>query len=222
MQINKYNSSHTLINSVILEISTKANSAIKNNDEFHIVLTGGETPIFIYEKLKHIQTEWTKWHFYYTDERMNCESIHFKNEYIIRNNLLKHIPIKESQIHFMEELNDINNTIELYSSFFDLAPNFDLTLIGIGEDGHVASLFPGQFLGLSIDSPSLIPVYNSPKYPTQRISFSMSRINRSLSIFIIAMGETKRKIINKLIDGHDMPALHIKAIYDTTLFYFTD
>ena len=222
MQINKYNSSFTLINSVILEISTKANLTIKKNGEFHIVLTGGETPIFIYEKLKHIQTEWTKWHFYYTDERMNCESIHFKNEYIIRNNLLKHIPINESQIHFMEELSDINDTVEFYSSFFDSAPIFDLTLIGIGEDGHVASLFPGQNLGLSLDSPSLLPVYNSPKYPSQRISFSMSRINRSLSIFIIAMGEKKSIIINKLIDGHDIPALHIKGIHNTTLYYFID
>lgn len=222
MQINKYNSSYTLINSVILEISTKANLTIKKKGEFHIVLTGGETPIFIYEKLKHIQTEWTKWHFYYTDERMNCESIHFKNEYIIRNNLLKHIPINESQIHFMEELSDINDTVEFYSSFFDSAPIFDLTLIGIGEDGHVASLFPGQNLGLSLDSPSLLPVYNSPKYPSRRISFSMSRINRSLSIFIIAMGEKKSIIINKLIDGHDIPALHIKGIHNTTLFYFID
>lgn len=220
MQIKKFNSSHSLINSIILEISTKANLTIKKNGEFHIVLPGGETPIFIYEKLKHIQTEWTKWHFYYTDERMNCESIHFKNEYIIRNNLLKHIPINETQIHFLEELSDINETVEFYSSFFDSAPIFDLTLIGIGEDGHVASLFPGQNLGLSLDSPSLLPVYNSPKYPSQRISFSMSRINRSLSIFIIAMGEKKSIIINKLIDGNDIPASYIKGIHNTTLFYF--
>lgn len=202
-------------------IAQSAENAIKAKGKFHFVLTGGETPKQIYKKLKDLETDWSAWEFYISDERIGHLSENQINQSMVRNDFLNHVSVLESQIHFIENINDIQLALISYSQTISKCPVFDLTLLGIGEDGHVASLFPGHDLGLKPESPDVLPVYNSPKPPAQRISLSMNRLNRSRKILIIASGERKYKIVSDYCKVIDIPALHINAIEETILLYCT-
>jgi 6-phosphogluconolactonase len=209
------------VNNVVDLIKQSAESAIKAKGKFHFVLTGGETPKQIYKKLKDLETDWSAWEFYISDERIGHLSENQINQSMVRNEFLNHVSVLESQIHFIENNNDIQLALISYSLIISKCTVFDLTLLGIGEDGHVASLFPGHDLGLKPESPDVLPVYNSPKLPAQRISLSINRLNRSQKIFIIASGVQKNKIVADYCEGIDIPALHIKALEETILLYCT-
>ncbi|MFS8609476.1 MAG: 6-phosphogluconolactonase, partial [Gammaproteobacteria bacterium] len=75
---------------------------------------------------------------------------------------------------------------------------FDTTLLGVGEDGHVASLFPGRSEGLGDDAPDAIGVRASPKPPPERVSLSARRLRESDEIVLLATGGTKREAIARL------------------------
>ncbi len=221
MKIIYHSLNEYFVNNVVDLIKQSAESAIKAKGKFHFVLTGGETPKQIYKKLKDLETDWSAWEFYISDERIGHLSENQINQSMVRNEFLNHVSVLESQIHFIENNNDIQLALISYSLIISKCTVFDLTLLGIGEDGHVASLFPGHDLGLKPESPDVLPVYNSPKLPAQRISLSINRLNRSQKIFIIASGVQKNKIVADYCEGIDIPALHIKALEETILLYCT-
>lgn len=221
LQIICHSRNDDFINNVVDLIYQSAEKAIRIKGKFHFVLTGGETPKLIYKRLKQLVTNWSAWEFYISDERIGPESEEQLNQLMIRNEFLNHVPVSESQIHFVEGGNDIKSTIISYSQSINNIPDFDLTILGIGEDGHVASLFPGNDIGLHPESPDVLPVYNSPKPPAKRVSLSMNRLNKSVKIMIIASGERKRKIVDDFCNGAEIPALHIKGLEETILLYCT-
>jgi 6-phosphogluconolactonase len=214
-------SRETFIHTAIEIISQSAYRGIQERGKFHIVLTCGETPRLIYKQLANLDTNWSLWEFYISDERFVQNADDDLNQVMIRNEFLNHVPVSESQIHFVKGGNDIKSTIISYSQSINNIPDFDLTILGIGEDGHVASLFPGNDIGLHPESSDVLPVYNSPKPPPQRVSISMKRLNKSVKIMIIASGERKRKIVDDFCNGAEIPALHIKGLEETILLYCT-
>lgn len=217
-----YHSSHDeYINNVVDLIYKSAIKAIEIKGKFHIVLTGGETPKFVYQKLKLLSTNWAAWEFYISDERFVPISIVQLNQLMIRNEFLNHVPVLESQIHFIDVEKDLNSAVFTYCESIINIPDFDLTLLGIGEDGHVASLFPGNDIGLLDTSPDVLSVNNSPKPPACRISLSMKRLNKSYKIIIIASGRQKGKIVHDLCGGAEVPAKFLKGLEETFLIYCT-
>ena len=217
-----YSHNEYFVNSAVDLISQSAENAIKARGKFHFVLTGGETPKQIYKKLRDVETDWSAWEFYISDERIGDLNESQFNQSMIRNELLDHIPALESQIHFIENRHDIQIALISYTQTILNSPIFDLTLLGMGEDGHVASLFPGHDLGIQTYSPKVLKVYNSPKPPAQRISLSMNRLNKSRKILIIATGERKNNIVSDYCKGIDIPALHLEALEETILLYCTN
>ena len=84
-------------------------------------------------------------------------------------------------------------------------------MLGLGEDGHTASLFPGHDWGMSIDGPDAIAVMDSPKPPPQRVSLSAARLGRSRAVLFIVDGESKREAVEAWRAGADVPAAAIRA-----------
>ena len=89
---------------------------------------------------------------------------------------------------------------------------FDLTLLGMGEDGHTASLFPGDPTGAGPQAPDALAVMNAPKPPPERISLSANRLNRSKAVKVLITGAGKREAVAGLRRGDDIP---IRAIAPT-------
>ena len=209
----------SLVDHVVQLIVQSSRKAIKDRGRFRIVLAGGETPNLIYKQLINITTDWSLWEFWVSDERCVAQNDTLSNELMIRQRFLKHLPVDESQIHFMKGEMGAELGSENYKHEIDTNVIFDLTLLGIGEDGHIASLFPGNDLGCGPEAPDVLAVLNSPKAPAERISLSIRRLNESDIILIIAIGLHKNKVINNFQIGLEMPALHVQGRQETHLLY---
>ncbi len=83
-------------------------------------------------------------------------------------------------------------------------------LLGLSEDGHTASLFPGNDLGIAANSPDTIAVVNSPKPPAQRVSLNASRLSQARYVLFLVDGESKRDAIMHWRAGEDIPARAIR------------
>ena len=83
---------------------------------------------------------------------------------------------------------------------------FDLALLGLGEDGHTASLFPGHEWGITPDSPDTLAVFDAPKPPPQRVSLSAARLSRSRQVIFLVAGESKHRAVTEWRNGKIIPA----------------
>lgn len=210
------------IEKVVQKITNLANQKIDNNKPFRLLLSGGTTPRDIYQELRNIDTDWSKWRFYYGDERYLPPRHPDLNSTMVEESLLNHIPILLENHKKIDTSLSLEEAAENYRKVVDSVELFDLTLLGIGEDGHTASLFPGNELGEKPNSPSVLIVKNSPKPPVERITLSLDRINRSENILILASGSGKKNIINEIISTSHYPASLIKATQHTEIFHLSE
>lgn len=219
MQINTYSDSSEWVQGVIKHIVSLSEKAIQESGQFNIVLSGGSTPQLIYQQLRDIRTEWKYWKFWIADERMPVDNFNDFNSTMIFDYLFNYIPITKEQVNFISVTTDVNTATQLYIERLAGVGIFDLALLGVGEDGHTASLFPGNNWGLDHNSPDVIDILNSPKLSSQRVSLSAKRLMQSNSIFYIAKGIGKKDVIDQILTNENLPISIIRGFKDTTLYY---
>lgn len=200
-------------------IECSAYNAISTRDTFHIVLAGGKTPRHLYAKLINIKTLWEAWHVWFSDERCLMKDDQNLNSCMVDKTLLRHVPIRSSNIHRISGELGADEAARQYQNDIKHIPEFDLTLLGLGLDGHTASLFPEHDLGLDANAPDVLAIYNAPKPPTERVSLSAKRLNYSREVLFLATGESKHPAIKKYQDGSDIPANKITGSTRTTMLY---
>jgi len=190
------------------DILDAAKTAIKLSDSFKIVLTGGNSILKTYEILSNSESDWSKWHIYLSDERCLPLEDKDRNDYMINSVWLNHSPILKHNINFIPAELGVNGVAH-YENILNGVDNFDVTLLSMGEDGHVASLFPGHSYD---DSKSVVNESNSPKYPKDRISMSYSRLNHSKNIFKVISGSSKQRSLDLWLKGDGLPINQISGI----------
>lgn len=219
MRVVTFSDTDEWINYVVEFISRCAEVAITNSDSFHIVLPGGDSPKLIYHKLAEIDTIWSKWHFWIGDERMPSETYNDLNKLMIQKHLLDHIPYAAHQVHFMMVEWGVEKAVNDYKESLKAVSMFDLTLLGIGEDGHTASLFPGNDSGSSHHADDIMIVTNAPKAPKDRLSLSVKRLNMSENVLFIAKGANKKNIVLKIQEDLTLPCNSIMGKNESLLYY---
>jgi 6-phosphogluconolactonase len=175
---------------------------------FTIALSGGSTPRGAYRQLAERFARllpWERVQFFWGDERWVPDDDPASNYRMARETLLDALPIAPSQIHpIPTDLPDPGEGARRYEAtlreqFGEETPRFDLVLLGIGDDGHTASLFPGS---PALDERSrLTAVTQAPSAPTTRISLTFPVLNAARSIIVLAAGASKRPIIHALLDA---------------------
>lgn len=219
MILKKIHNEDLWIEKIISSIIKIADLAISKRGRFDIVLCGGNTPINVYKKLSRSNVDWTLWHFWIGDERMLEPNSNELNCKMIDDNFLKYISSKKN-VNFIDLNLEIEKARELYSKKLQEIKLFDLVLLGIGEDGHTASLFPENDIGKDEDSKMVISVFNSPKFPKQRVSMSANRLCLSKNVFYLVNGNKKEKIIKKIMVFKNYPVNYIKGIEKTVIYFF--
>jgi 6-phosphogluconolactonase len=143
--------------------------------------------------------DWPNWHVWWSDERDVPPEDERSNERLARETLLSRVAVPESQIH------------ALRSTEVVLPERFDLILLGIGPDGHAASLFPGRPELQATDPVVYVPEAGWEPY-VPRYSFSLPLLNTGPTVAFVVGGERKREILSRVLGGDEsLPAALVRA-----------
>lgn len=202
------------------EIVTIANEKIERANIFRIVLTGGNTARKLYPVLAQADTDWTKWEFFFGDERFVEENHSELNFNMAKDSFFSRIPADKIQVfRFNTNLSHEGSALDYEKQLNDV-DTFDLVLFGLGSDGHIASLFPGQIKNLNLICESVAIVTNSPKDPPNRLTLTLSRLNRSQHHIMITEKKGKEKVISEILnDTISYPISELTPIESLKLFY---
>lgn len=194
----------SLSHAVALRIAELAHQAISVRGSFSIALAGGETPRRCYECLREQPLDWAHVQIYFGDERSLPVGDDQRNDSMAYDALLKHVAIPAGNVHVIPvELGAATAAAE-YAKILERASPLDLVLLGLGEDGHTASLFPGN--PATESAASVVAVYDAPKPPPCRVSLGMNALNSArVKLFLVA-GLGKREALEAIRQGSLLPA----------------
>ncbi|KAM7323909.1 hypothetical protein ACRRTK_016214 [Alexandromys fortis] len=192
-----------LISRLASDIEATAVQSVRLFGKFHLALSGGSSPIALFQELAmgHYSFPWAHTHLWLVDERCVPLSDPESNFQGLQVHLLQHVRVPYYNIHPMpvhlhqrlcaEEDQGAQSYAREISALVANS-SFDLVLLGMGTDGHTASLFPQSPAGL--DGDQLVVLTESPFRPHQRMSLSLPLINRAKKVAVLVMGRTKREI----------------------------
>ncbi|WP_374086304.1 6-phosphogluconolactonase [Methylomicrobium lacus] len=201
------------------QIMTAAEEAIAERGRFKLVLAGGTTPEKVYRLLGKAETDWSKWYIYYGDERCLPADHPDRNSMIAENSLLAQAPIPLAQIFTIPaELGPEAGALQYRQTVADALP-FDMVLLGMGEDGHTASLFPGH-----VHNPDELthPVYNSPKPPPERVSVSAKALSDTRQLIFLVTGKNKQEPVKQWREGVALPVATIEPAHPVDIYIDSD
>lgn len=193
-----------------------ARQEIRQKGFFTVLLSGGKTPIPFYKMLaEEISSSlWLKTHIFFADERFVASTHKDSNYSMIRRGLLKAIDIPRDNVHRMAiQKKSPDMAACIYEketrSFFSLGktgfPRFDLIILGIGKDGHTASLFPND--AVLKERKRLFAAVDLKRIKYRRVSATLALINKAHNIIFLADSKRKSKVLKKVFNGNvSLPA----------------
>lgn len=190
-------------------IAEAASSAIEARGVFRIVLAGGSTPRAVYGALRDLVTPWPAWRIYFGDERCLPAEHADRNSRMASAAWLDDVPIPPGNVHPIPAELGPERGAAAYSRVLQEVDDFDLVLLGLGEDGHTASLFPGHDWGQAPGGPAALAVHDAPKPPSERVSLSAERLRRARQVVFLVTGAGKREAVTAWRAGEPIPAAAI-------------
>ena len=181
--------------------------AARERSVFRVVLSGGRTPQPLYRALAQRALDWERWHVFFADERCLHPGHPDSSAALASANLLSQVPIPPSQVFPIVCGEDgPSGAARAYSTRLAGVPEFDLVLLGLGEDGHTASLFPAGEWGTTPTAPAALPVSDAPPPYRARVSLSAWRLNLARHVVFLVCGATKNLAVTKWRSGARIPA----------------
>ena len=174
----------------------------------HVVLPGGSTPARCLQLLAEKPLPWENIHWYPGDERCYPVGHAERNDTMMSNKLFSQQKNLSENFHAIPAELGPEQGAEDYAALLDATDGMDIVVLGMGEDGHTASLFPGN--AALEDRRSAVPVYGAPKPPSERISISLNTLRKAGERIIIATGDNKREALTKLKAGKDLPVAMVE------------
>ncbi|MEP7191142.1 MAG: 6-phosphogluconolactonase [Roseiflexaceae bacterium] len=188
-----------------------AQAAIANHGRFTVALSGGSTPRALYQRLAQPSSsaavDWANVLVFWGDERMVPPDDIESSYRMARETLLAHVPLPAANIY---PVPTIGGTAEAAASAYEEtltaafgtdSPCFDLILLGIGPDGHTASLFPGQPEVVRPSAALAVAVHNAPKPPPARVTFTYTLINAAANVLFVVSGADKAAALKGVLRG---------------------
>lgn len=197
-----------------------AQTTLETHDRFAVALSGGSTPKRMYELLAEKpykdEVDWSQVYIFFGDERMVAPDTPESNYFVAVDKLLAHVPVPDENIFPYVTLGvSAEDAAELYAqeltAFFGDTPAFDLVFLGLGEDGHTASLFPGHDEVTSPSDELVAAVHNAPKPPPTRLTLTYKTLNAARNILFLVGGKGKVEVLKRLFgDKETLPASKVQ------------
>lgn len=183
-----------------------------------VLLTGGSIAMASYRELQADAVDWTNVEFWFGDERFVGIDLPDRNDGQARDAFLDRVGA--TRVHSLADNDCSLSAAEAALGYADALPNgpFDLTLLGVGPDGHVASLFPGFPQLQEVESPTAA-VFDSPKPPPVRVTLTYPALNNSDTVMFIVSGEDKADAVALALADvgsvDETPARGVKGLRET-------
>ncbi|KAF8973781.1 6-phosphogluconolactonase [Flammula alnicola] len=205
-----FHDSDVLVSSLAAFITKAQKESIDKKGRFTIAVSGGSLPNMLKGLIGNHHIKWNHWQVYYVDERVVPLNHPDSNHHACTEALFSKVPIPAENIHAIDPtlLTDLEELSDAYEKLLihefaqkDAArfPVFDLILLGMGPDGHTASLFPGHEL-LTEEDRWVAYVEDSPKPPPQRITLTYPVINHAARVAFVASGAAKADVLSRVLD----------------------
>lgn len=202
---------------IAAEVAAVIKSSITSKGSCRIVLTGGGLGLEVLSSLRLAAIDWQKVTVIFSDERFVGLSDKDRNEF----KALERLPELEQAnfLRYPDTKTDLDTAAELFNSkveavFVGLTSEnttFDLVILGMGPDGHVASLFPGK----SYPSQWIVAEADSPKPPSERLSLSYEALGKAERVWFVASGKEKALAAKSAMISSDLPAGRVKGRSET-------
>ncbi|MBF4767917.1 6-phosphogluconolactonase [Nocardioides agariphilus] len=219
-----------LATAVAGELISRIEDAQARGEEPQIGLTGGTIAEHVHRELARMapdsEVDWSRVVVWWGDERYVAAASPERNAGQALAAFGDRLPLDPSKVHQVPSTDDAASVTEAADRYAaDLrahaAGSFEVLMLGVGPDGHVASLFPGS-AQLDVDDRVTVAVTDSPKPPPERVSLTFAALNRSRSVWFLVSGEQKASAVARALavgaDLHDVPAAGVTGELETIWF----
>lgn len=190
----------TLAATVADHLAARVAAAQSEGRTPHVVLTGGTIAVAIYERLAAGTADWTDVVFWFGDERFVPEGHEDRNDQQARDAFLDRLGVPDEHVRSMPAHGCSTSLAEAADGYGATLPEapYDLVLLGVGPDGHVASLFPG-FAQVHETQRRCVEVFGSPKPPPERTSLTFPALNHTRATWFLVSGDGKADAVARAL-----------------------
>jgi 6-phosphogluconolactonase len=178
-------------------------TCVAEKGQCHVALPGGSTPARCLELLAQKPLPWKNIHWYLGDERCYPAGHAERNDSMVADKLFSQQQSNMQNFHSIPAELGAHDGAEHYAALLETSGGLDIVLLGMGEDGHTASLFPGN--AALDDLRSAVPVYDAPKAPSERISIGLTVLKNAGECIVLATGDNKREALARIQAGEVFP-----------------
>lgn len=220
-----------LATSVAGELLSRLADVQSSGREPQIALTGGTIARVVHREIARLSAEfevdWSRVVIWWGDERFVAPDDPDRNAVQAREDFLDAVGVDPAKVHEMPSPADADSLEAGAVAYGDAmrahgAGEFEIVMLGVGPDGHVASLFPGH-AALDVDDRIAVAVPDAPKPPPQRISLTFAALNRARTVWFLVSGQEKAGAVARALaaappDVHDVPAVGVSGTEETVWF----
>lgn len=216
----------TLAGDVASRFLARLEEAQARGEDPQVALTGGSIADAIHREIARraadSSVDWSRVVIWWGDERFVASDSSDRNAGQAREAFLDALPIPAEQIHEIPSSSDTSTAEDAAAAYSSAirthgSGDFEIVMLGIGPDGHVASLFPGH-PALEVDDRVATAVHDSPKPPPDRVSLTFGALNRAKAVWFVASGEEKAEAVAAALtdgDRHEIPARGVRGAQET-------
>lgn len=189
------------------ELAAMASSAIEARGRFVLALPGGSVATTFFPVLAGVSVDWTRSDIFWIDERAVPPDHPDSNYGLASRLLLQPAAVPSSRVHRMKgELADLDEAARLAAAELGRVagepPRLDLAFVGVGEDGHVASIFDGI---KNVEPSPVIAIFDAPKPPARRLTMTLSVLAHARRVIVAGFGQAKARVMFDAVRGAERP-----------------
>ena len=199
--IVEFESKEKMFESLCTKVIEDLKEAIKTNGTATLLVSGGSTPKPLFQLLNKCELDWEKVTIGLVDERYVNNTSEFSNENLVINNLVTNKAKKATFVPMVFNSEDENLNLEMVKKAYEVFENPTVVLLGMGDDGHTASIFPNDEASILANSTSeLIAITNAPNHPKRRITCSTFLLKNAKHTYLLFIGDNKKVILEEAKD----------------------